>query len=149
MNIKDNISISVKNFETKEVTDDDYVVGPIPPNHVSVQKTIEYGPQLMLGEGSAMAEYVQSGKRIPRRGEIGLDSEQIQRFERAGYVMSGSRHQIMNEVRQRKEKQVISVENKKSLIQFKIEEHTKKENEIISKFKDIIKQKSETFKDKY
>ena len=46
-----------------------------------------------------MAAYVKEGKRIPRRGEVGLDSEQIEMFERAGYVMSGSRHSRMNAVR--------------------------------------------------
>ena len=51
------------------------------------------------GEGSAMAAFVQSGKRIPRRGEVGLDSEQIEKFEKAGFVMSGSRHSRMNAVR--------------------------------------------------
>ena len=38
-----------------------------------------------------MAAYVESGKRIPRRGEIGLTSEEIFFFEDAGFVMSGSR----------------------------------------------------------
>jgi hypothetical protein len=38
-----------------------------------------------------MAAYVQEGKRIPRRGEIGLQSEEIELFENVGYVMSGSR----------------------------------------------------------
>ena len=38
-----------------------------------------------------MAEYVKMGKRIPRRGEIGLTSSEIESFEDAGYVMSGSR----------------------------------------------------------
>ena len=38
-----------------------------------------------------MAAYVESGKRIPRRGEIGLTSEEICIFEDAGFVMSGSR----------------------------------------------------------
>jgi hypothetical protein len=46
---------------------------------------------LLPGEGSAMAHYVQSGKRIPRRGEIGLESEQIEAYETVGFVMSGSR----------------------------------------------------------
>jgi len=41
----------------------------------------------------------QAGKRIPRRGEVGLDSEQIEKFENIGYVMSGSRHSRMNAVR--------------------------------------------------
>ena len=39
-----------------------------------------------------MAAYVQEGKRIPRRGEVGLKADEIERFERIGYVMSGSRH---------------------------------------------------------
>lgn len=50
-----------------------------------------YGGALLPGEGSAMAAYVQQGKRIPRRGEIGLSGDQILDFEKSGYVMSGSR----------------------------------------------------------
>lgn len=41
-----------------------------------------------------MAEYVKAGKRIPRRGEIGLTSNEIADFEKSGYVMSGSRYLI-------------------------------------------------------
>ncbi|ORY28236.1 DUF926-domain-containing protein, partial [Rhizoclosmatium globosum] len=37
-----------------------------------------YGGQLLAGEGSALAAYVQEGKRIPRRGEIGLEAEEIE-----------------------------------------------------------------------
>ena len=59
----------------------------------------DYGTHLLAGEGEAMAAYVQAGKRIPRRGEVGLDSEQIEKFENIGYVMSGSRHSRMNAVR--------------------------------------------------
>ncbi len=58
------------------------------------------------GEGAAMAAYVAEGKRIPRRGEVGLQAEEIERFEGLGYVMSGSRHNRMNAVRVRKENQV-------------------------------------------
>lgn len=39
-----------------------------------------------------MAEYVKMGKRIPRRGEIGLTSDEIASFEDSGFVMSGSRY---------------------------------------------------------
>ena len=49
-----------------------------------------------------MSQFVESGQRIPRRGEIGLSSEQIENFEASGYVMSGSRHRRMNAVRMRK-----------------------------------------------
>lgn len=57
-----------------------------------------YGHALLPGEGAAMAEYVKAGKRIPRRGEIGLTSEEIASFERSGYVMSGSRYVLAIEV---------------------------------------------------
>ena len=50
-----------------------------------------FGGALLPGEGEAMAKYVAEGKRIPRRGEIGLTSNEIQSFEDQGYVMSGSR----------------------------------------------------------
>lgn len=43
------------------------------------------------GEGEAIAQYVQAGKRIPRRGEVGLSADEISHFEDIGYVMSGSR----------------------------------------------------------
>lgn len=59
-----------------------------------------------------MAEYVKAGKRIPRRGEIGLTSEEISTFEDAGYVMSGSRHRRMEAVRIRKENQIYSADDK-------------------------------------
>jgi hypothetical protein len=46
--------------------------------------------------------------RIPRRGEIGLTSDQIAQYEDVGYVMSCGRHRRMNAVRMRKENHVIS-----------------------------------------
>ena len=51
-----------------------------------------FGGALLPGEGEAMAQYVKEGKRIPRRGEIGLTSDEIATFESSGYVMSGSRY---------------------------------------------------------
>lgn len=54
-----------------------------------------------------------TGMRIPRRGEVGLTSNQISAFEQEGYVMSGSRHQRMNAIRIRKENQVYSAEEKR------------------------------------
>ena len=50
---------------------------------------------MLPGEGEAMAQYVKEGKRIPRRGEIGLTSDEIASFEDAGYVMSGSRYRVL------------------------------------------------------
>ncbi|CAG8509745.1 9530_t:CDS:2 [Acaulospora morrowiae] len=117
-------------------------VGPMPLS-VNENKLGErdYGGALLAGEGSAMAAYVQEGKRIPRRGEIGLTSNEIQSFEDVGYVMSGSRHRRMNAVRIRKENQVISAEEKRALMLYNQEEKAKKENKIISDFRELVADK--------
>ncbi|TPX60958.1 hypothetical protein PhCBS80983_g01457 [Powellomyces hirtus] len=118
---------------------DDAPVGPMPLN-VAEAKHDEraYGGALLAGEGSAMAAYLQSGKRIPRRGEIGLTSNEIEKYEDVGFVMSGNRHRRMNAVRIRKENQVISAEEKRALLLFNQEANLKKEAEIIANFKDMV-----------
>lgn len=105
-----------------------------------------YGKALLPGEGSAMANFVQEGKRIPRRGEIGLSSDQIETFEKVGYVMSGSRHQRMNAVRMRKENQIISAEEQRSILRMRAEEKQKKEAEIVAQVKLFVElSKCESF----
>ena len=84
----------------------DIMVGPEAPDDDSRKAPGSYGGALLPGEGQAMAAFVQSGKRIPRRGEVGLSADQIEHFETLGYVMSGSRHSRMNAIRIRKENQV-------------------------------------------
>ena len=79
-----------------------------------------------------MAAFVQSGKRIPRRGEVGLSSDQISKYEQMGYIMSGSRHSRMNAVRIRKENQIYSAEEKAALAMFNFEENKRKETIILS-----------------
>ncbi|KAF9946899.1 hypothetical protein BGZ72_011044 [Mortierella alpina] len=125
-----------------EMPDDDQEVGPV-PLHLQDSKMNErsYGGALLAGEGSAMAAYVQDGKRIPRRGEIGLESDQIEHYENAGFVMSGSRHQRMNAVRVRKENQVISAEEKRALMIFNQEEKIKKDNKIINEMREMVASK--------
>ncbi|KAL7262639.1 hypothetical protein ACSBR1_000908 [Camellia fascicularis] len=93
---------------------------------------ISYGGALRPGEGDAIAQYVQQGKRIPQRGEVGLSAEEIQKFESLGYVMSGSRHQRMNVIRIRKEKQVYSAEDKRALAMFNYEEKAKREQKVMA-----------------
>ena len=67
---------------------------------------MDFGKGLLPGEGVAMAEFVTNGQRIPRRGEIGMTNDDIDSFEKAGYIMSGNRHRRMEAVRLRKESQV-------------------------------------------
>ena len=70
------------------------------------------------------------------RGAVKLD--QIEAFERAGFVMSGSRHGRMDAVRTRKEHQVISAEQRQSQLSQKRLDRARKEAEIIHQFRDMV-----------
>ncbi|XP_077514785.1 uncharacterized protein LOC144125352 [Amblyomma americanum] len=124
----------------EDASDDDEIIGPLPKQHVQLSAK-DYGKALLPGEGAAMAAYVAEGKRIPRRGEIGLTSNEIESFESVGYVMSGSRHRRMEAVRLRKENQIYSADEKRALAMFNREERQKRETKILSQFKEVIKAK--------
>lgn len=119
-----------------QALDNEPVVGPTPlpksEGHIS------YGGALRPGEGDAIAQYVQQGKRIPRRGEVGLSADEIQKFEDLGYVMSGSRHQRMNAIRIRKENQVYSAEDKRALAMFNYEEKAKREHKVMADLQRLV-----------
>ncbi|KAN0107189.1 Ras-induced vulval development antagonist domain containing protein [Russula decolorans] len=124
-----------------DASDDD--VGPQPVLAPSTTKKLDeraYGGALLRGEGSAMAAFLQDGTdvRIPRRGEIGLTSNEIDRFESVGYVMSGSRHRRMNAVRMRKENQVISAEEKRGILKLQQEEKQRREAILREEFQELL-----------
>lgn len=128
--------------QRNQPVDDDEEIGPMP--YQKIKERIderEYGGQLLHGEGSAMAAFIQDGARIPRRGEIGLTSDQIASFEQVGYVMSGSRHRKMNMVRMRKENQVISAEEKRSILKLQKEERERREELLKQEFKELVTEK--------
>jgi len=116
--------------------DNEPIVGPAPAPRA--EGHISYGGALRPGEGDAMAQYVQQGKRIPRRGEVGLSADEISKFEALGYVMSGSRHQRMNAIRIRKENQVYSAEDKRALAMFNYEEKAKREHKVMSDLQRLV-----------
>lgn len=119
---------------------EDAEIGPSQKAHGTLTHK-EMGKALLPGEGAAMAAYVAEGKRIPRRGEIGLTSDEIASYECVGYVMSGSRHRRMEAVRIRKENQIYSADEKRALAMFSKEERQKRENLILGQFKDMINYK--------
>uniref|UniRef100_A0A7S2ZZW9 NF-kappa-B-activating protein C-terminal domain-containing protein n=1 Tax=Rhodosorus marinus TaxID=101924 RepID=A0A7S2ZZW9_9RHOD len=114
--------------------------GPAAPQRQSIISS-DFGKNLLPGEGSAMASFVQEGKRIPRRGEIGLKSEEIESFETAGYVMSGSRNRRMEAIRIRKENQIYSADERAALATFNYEEKQQKEKKILNEFRRLVDKK--------
>ncbi|KAF9483098.1 DUF926-domain-containing protein [Pholiota conissans] len=126
-----------------EYSDSDEDVGPKPLTKKGGPKKVDeraYGGALLRGEGSAMAAFLQDGteSRIPRRGEIGLTSDEIAKYEDVGYVMSGSRHRRMNAVRMRKENQVISAEEKRGILKLQREERERKEAILRDEFSQLV-----------
>jgi hypothetical protein len=144
-----------------EAGDDEEAIGPaLPPGFVSAAAHGEaygedaegegpggaavadgaYGAFLRPGEGAAMAAFVQANKRIPRRGEVGWGGDEIEKMENLGYVMSGSRHKRMNEVRIRKENQVYSAEEKRALALYNFEEKAAREAKLMAEFREMVQQ---------
>lgn len=130
--------------------DDDNSVGPQPattPLQLDPNKqSVSYGKDLLPGEGQNMAQFVRDNERIPRRGEIGFSNEQISGWEQSGYVMSGSRHAVMNAVRLRKENQVYSAEEKRALALLSIQEKQEKEAQVLDDFRKMLAEKSQAQK---
>ena len=124
-------------FPEKSTEENEDIIGPRPLPSVEL---MGYGSGLLKGEGAAMAEYVQQNKRIPRRGEL-HSADQISTFEAAGFVMSGSRNKRMTAVRIRKENQVYTAEEQRSLNAARLEEKILKENKIIADFRNIVDSK--------
>jgi hypothetical protein len=125
---------------------DDDEVGPQPVQKLISSKRVDeraYGGALLRGEGSAMAAFLADDpeSRIPRRGEIGLTSDEIAKYEDVGYVMSGSRHRRMNAVRMRKENQVISAEEKRGILKLQKEERERREAILREEFNELVKDK--------
>lgn len=134
-------STSTRDIDNGNDEDEDEI-GPMPA--IVQQNKIDerdYGGALLRGEGSAMASFIQNDERIPRRGEIGLTSNEIESYESVGYVMSGSRHRRMNAVRMRKENQVISAEEKRGILKMQKEEKEKREGLIVTGFKEMLEEK--------
>ncbi|MCP9257819.1 NF-kappa-B-activating protein [Dirofilaria immitis] len=116
----------------REKLEEAAMVGPAIPDYLQqkhaalIDTTKDYGKDMLRGEAAAMASYIAQGKRIPRRGEIGLSSAEISEYEKIGYVMSGTRHKSMEATRLRKENQVMTAEEKRLLSGFTHDERKKK-----------------------
>eukprot|EP00808_Paulinella_micropora_P004125 g16384.t1 len=123
------------------VGEDEEPFGPLPPSKAHAISQKDYGTSgiaLMPGECHAIAQYVQAGMRIPRRGEIGLTSQEIEDYESAGYAMSGSRHRKMTAIRIRKESQVFTAEEKRALALLDMEAKAEREKKVMRDFQDYI-----------
>merc|ERR1719239_339153 len=142
--VEKDVMLSVAERRAKEDgSEEEQMIGPQLPQKVQLSKKDirDSSTQLLKGEGEAMAAYIAEGKRIPRRGEIGLTSDEITAYEEDGWVMSGSRHRRMEAVRLRKENQIYSADEKRALAMFSKEERVKRENKILGQFRDMVQDK--------
>lgn len=124
-----------------EEDDEDEVLGPAVPPGMARESSVHYGKAMRPGEGEKIAAFVQEGVRIPRRGEIGLSSNEIESYETQGYVMSGSRNRRMEAVRIRKENQVYTVEELAALRDFSREERQLREDKVLNQFRQLVDSK--------
>ena len=122
--------------ETIEIEDQSFGPQPIIVElDKKEEKRFYAGTSINRDEAQKYAHYVQQGKRIPRRGEVGLTSQEIDKYESLGYVMSGLRHKKMTMARLKKEQQVYTAEEKRALAIYNLEEQLRKERNIINEMK--------------
>ncbi|KAJ7489945.1 ras-induced vulval development antagonist-domain-containing protein [Mycena galericulata] len=123
--------------------EDEWVVKSAPPPPAALPFASEGGQppsSIPVGDRDGDSDDDQDGteSRIPRRGEIGLTSDEIAKYEDVGYVMSGSRHRRMNAVRMRKENQVISAEEKRGILKLQKEERERREAILREEFSELV-----------
>eukprot|EP00388_Colpodella_angusta_P016698 GDKJ01041359.1.p1 GENE.GDKJ01041359.1~~GDKJ01041359.1.p1 ORF type:complete len:279 (-),score=44.48 GDKJ01041359.1:238-1074(-) len=141
------ISESHANAEGYQDEDSDSSFGPQPIHHSTMadkriqQILVRQG--LFKGEAEGMAAFARDGKRIPRRGEIGMDASQIEKLENIGYVMSGNRNKRMNAIRIEKEQKVLNLEKDRIASLQKIEQKFMKEHEQLAEFREILSKQNE------
>merc|ERR1712217_124923 len=127
--------ISAKySFIRKKVTGLNFLIGK---NKIPLSP--KYQNQSKISVKMAKMTFIKIEKRIPRRGEVGLTTEQIEKYEKIGYVMSGSLHARMNAIRMRKENQVYTAQEKAALAMLNLEENKAKEKKILKDLKYLIK----------
>jgi hypothetical protein len=88
-------------------------------------------------------------KAETEKPELGLTSNEYDKYEKHGYVMSGSRNLSNSLVKMRSENQTISWEEKKQILQYSYQERKRKEEEIVSEFKEMAKKPRQVFSDKF
>ncbi|KAJ2531495.1 hypothetical protein GGH20_001484, partial [Coemansia sp. RSA 1937] len=120
----------------------DSEIGPMPAQDYK-PAILEHGlgNVQQSGDGLLSSGFMQSGDRIPRRGEIGMDLNKIEQWENAGYVMSGNRRSRVNDTHVQREGQVITADEKRQMLLQNQEERQKKETQIISEFRDMLSKK--------
>merc|ERR1712087_808352 len=128
--------------DSSSLSSSDVEVGPsLLDDATSKLERRDYGGAMLPGEADAIANFVQRGMRIPRRGEVGLTSEEIAAYEGTGFVMSGSRHKRMNAIRIRKENQIYSAEEKRALTMVNFEEKLNREKKLMATYQKLLNQK--------
>ena len=112
---------------------------PLPEGQQAQQQSADYGKALRPGEGAAIAAYVQKNMRVPRRGEIGLKSTEIEKLRGRGL-----RHvRLAPRAHERRahpegEPGVYSAEEKRALTLITFEEKQQAENKTMAQFRDML-----------
>lgn len=105
----------------------------------SNRPSVSYGKNLLQGEGSKLAAYVASERRIPRRGEVGYSQEKISQLEAAGFVMSGNRNKRVTAVRLKKEGQVKDIHGRLALEEGRGLKVKENEDKVLAHLKSLVK----------
>eukprot|EP00768_Dysnectes_brevis_P007233 gnl/Dysnectes_brevis/6034_a9066_348.p1 GENE.gnl/Dysnectes_brevis/6034_a9066_348~~gnl/Dysnectes_brevis/6034_a9066_348.p1 ORF type:complete len:216 (+),score=21.81 gnl/Dysnectes_brevis/6034_a9066_348:73-720(+) len=92
-------------------------------------------------DDAMLAAYSASGRRIPRRGEIGWTGLSIERLEKQGFVMSGSRNARMTAARLKRESEVFNAERQYQLARNEMDAQRKRQAQTVERLARQVKRR--------
>jgi len=82
-------------------------------------------------------------ERKIRRGEVGKDMSEVVKLESSGFVMTGSRNSRMNMLREIKEAETVTEDQRREELLEKIKAKSEKEDELIAGFRALLLKKTQ------
>ncbi len=119
--------------------EDDGVVASLPGGLTFVRPSSSK-PRLNVSQPitSSSLEDLNPKDRKIRRGEVGKDMNEVVKLESSGFVMTGSRSSRMNMLREIKEAETVTEDQRREELLDKMKARAEKEDELISGFRALL-----------
>ena len=119
---------------------DDGVVACLPGGLTFVRPSSQsIKPRLQLSEPVLAEDDPNPKDRKIRRGEVGKDMNEVVKLESSGFVMTGSRSSRMNMLREIKEAETVTEDQRREQLLDKVKARADKEEELISGFRALLR----------
>ena len=131
----------------KSRTEDDGVVAALPgglkfvrPSSQSIKPRLAdtHSPTPQAPPISPSEDSINPKDRKIRRGEVGKDMQEVVKLESSGFVMTGSRNSRLTMLREMKEAETVTEDQRREELMEKMKNRAEKEDELIANFRALL-----------